>query len=355
MLRIVVGYHFYKEGTSKLKSGTFTSKYFLSAAKGPVAPLFKQMLDDPDGREKLCVKEVVNDDGSTSLVVDPELTFAIWDQFLDEAYQYYDFGSQELEATIAARREKLAEQIKTARANQDKSVDTAELEAQRKMDEQTILQLRGQPLRLKEILEDHESQLQYWIDVNRVELLSHFNTADRLDGFERDGENRKQAAVYVESLREQVDTIRSDRQKQLNGWTAEVTGIWDSLEGQVNRLAVDEQAKKPAYQLHRHFDQKYSFTKFVDFVIPWFDTIVGVLLIIGLFSRLASLAAAGFLVSVILTQPPWIPGTEPTYFYFIELAALLVIFATCAGRMGGLDYFINVFRQRAQPEIETQS
>ncbi len=350
-----MGYHFYKEGTNKLKSGTFTSKYFLSAAKGPFAPLFKQMLDDPDGMEKLCVKEVINEDGTRSLTVDPELTFAIWGQFLDEADQYYDFGSQELEEKIAQRREKLADQIKAARSNKDTSVDTAELEAQRELDEQSILQLRGQPKRLKEILEDHESQLNYWITVNRVELLSHFNTADRLEGFERDGENRDEAAVYVDSLRDQVDTIRSDRQKKLSGWTAEMTGIWDSLEGQVNRLAVDEQADKPTYKLHRHFDQKYSFTKIVDLVIPWFDTIVGVLLIIGLFSRFASLAAAMFLVSVIMTQPPWIPGTEPTYFYCIELAALLVIFATCAGRLGGLDYFINVARQRAQPEIESQS
>ena len=82
-------------------------------------------------------------------------------------------------------------------------------------------------------------------------------------------------------------------------------------------------------------------SKVIDKVIPWFDTIIGVLLILGLFSRLASGAAALFLFSVIMTQPPWIPGTQPTYFYAIELAACLVIFATCAGRMGGLDYFFS--------------
>lgn len=79
--------------------------------------------------------------------------------------------------------------------------------------------------------------------------------------------------------------------------------------------------------------------------IPWFDTIVGGLLILGLFTRLASLAGAGFLASVIATQPPWIPGTTETYYQAVELAALLVIFATCAGRMGGLDYFLH--RQKA--------
>lgn len=355
LLRIVVGYHFYKEGTDKLKSGTFTSKYFLSAAKGPLAPYFNRMLDDPAGMQRLCVKEQTDQYGDVSYSIDPELTYALWDEFLDRANQHYGFGSKDLEEKIAERRQALADQINQARADQDRSVNTQELESQRERDEQNILQIRNQPQRLEEILADHEDQLNYWIETNRVELLSHFNTADRLQGFERDGVNRTEAARYVESLREQVESISDDRKKKLNGWAAEVTGIWDSLEAQVNRLAVDEQADLPPYTMHRHFDQKYSFTKIVDQVIPWFDTIVGVLLIVGLFSRLASLAAAAFLASVIMTQPPWIPGTEPTYFYFIELAACLVIFSTCAGRMGGLDYFFSLRKKRTQPELESQS
>ena len=188
-------------------------------------------------------------------------------------------------------------------------------------------------------------------------MISHFSTADRLEGFERDGANRDQAALYVDSLREQIDSIRADRQKKLSDWSAEVTGIWDSLEGQINQLAIDEQAKRPPYTMHRHFDQENSFLKWLDKFIPWFDTVVGVLLIVGLFSRIASLAAAIFLASVILTQPPWIPGTEPTYFYFIELAALMVIFSTSAGRMGGLDFFFsNPKRTEPEPlEIHDQS
>ena len=358
LLRIVVGFHFYKEGTDKLKSGTFTSKGFLSNAKGPLASHFKQMLDDPDGMKKLCVKESVNSGGKKSFLLDPELTFSIWDQgFIDEATSYYGFGSEELQAEIAKRREKLAERISEARKNKDTSVNTGELEAQRAIDEQSILKIRAQPARVEEILEDHKQQMTEWLAANETELISHFSTADRLEGFERDGANRDQAALYVDSLREQIDSIRADRQKKLSDWSAEVTGIWDSLEGQINQLAIDEQAKRPPYRMHRHFDQENSFLKWLDKFIPWFDTVVGVLLIVGLFSRIASLAAAIFLASVILTQPPWIPGTEPTYFYFIELAALMVIFSTSAGRMGGLDFFFsNPKRTEPEPlEIHDQS
>ena len=355
LLRITVGFHFYKEGTSKLQSGTFSSKGFLSTAKGPLAPYFKRMLDDPDGMKKLCIKETVNPDGTRSYSIDPELTLLIWDQgFADEASEYYDFGSETLESEIASRRDNLAEKIRQARADKDVSVNTAQLEAQRAADEASILRIREQPARLEEILEDHKEQLVNWLSENEVELISHFSTANRLDGFQRDGENRDQAAIYVDSLRWQVDSIRNDRQKKLSGWTAEVTEIWDSLESQVNALAVDKQAEQPILLMHRHFDQEDSFSKWIDRIIPWFDTIVGVLLIIGLFTRFASMAAALFLVSVILTQPPWVPGTTPTYFYFIELLALLVIFATCAGRLGGLDYFFSMPSKPNQLELEEQ-
>jgi uncharacterized membrane protein YphA (DoxX/SURF4 family) len=95
-------------------------------------------------------------------------------------------------------------------------------------------------------------------------------------------------------------------------------------------------------------------------VIPWFDLIVGSLLILGLFSRLASLAGAGFLLSVLATQPPWVPdvvtsGPGSVYLYVIEFAALLVIFATCAGRNFGVDYFIHAIFGRKKTNQSSHS
>ena len=63
-----------------------------------MAPLFKQMLDDPDGKKKLCIVEKVGEDGEVSYSVDPELTQLIWDQgFANEATLHYDFGSEALQ------------------------------------------------------------------------------------------------------------------------------------------------------------------------------------------------------------------------------------------------------------------
>jgi uncharacterized membrane protein YphA (DoxX/SURF4 family) len=66
---------------------------------------------------------------------------------------------------------------------------------------------------------------------------------------------------------------------------------------------------------------------------------VGICLLLGLFTRTASIVGALFLVSVIATQPPWLPTAEPTINQTVELAGLLVLAGTGAGRWLGLDFF----------------
>ena len=77
---------------------------------------------------------------------------------------------------------------------------------------------------------------------------------------------------------------------------------------------------------------------------------IGLCLMIGFCSRLAALGGAGFLVFVLLTQPPW-----PTIYppapevvghalivdkNFVEMMALLALAAMPVGRWAGLDLFL---------------
>ena len=57
ILRLVVGMHFFNEGVTKIQSGTFSCAPFLTQAKGPLAPQFQTLLDDYDGRKRLCINE----------------------------------------------------------------------------------------------------------------------------------------------------------------------------------------------------------------------------------------------------------------------------------------------------------
>ena len=336
LLRVVVGFHFFKEGTDKIRAGDFSAAPFLKQATGPWAPYFHGMIDDQDGALLLCLKD---DADSNKPEFDPKLTLAIWNDFLNEAFWYYKFGDEKLDETLTQRRIKFAQDIKLARDSKDNSVNTRELEQQRLEDEVSVLQLRQQQKLGEEILQTHSDELLGWLAANEDQLRAHFGTPDRVKGFDRDGDSQEKVALYVDSLRDQVTSVKSDRQKELYGWSGEVKAIWDSYESAINGLAVDEQASKTPLTIHRPFAQSNSKLNWINRIIPWFDTIVGVLLIIGLFTRFASAAGAIFLLSVIATQPPWIPGAQPTYFYAIELAALIVIFATLAGRMGGLDFF----------------
>ena len=333
LLRIMVGFHFYKEGTDKLKAGDWTAEYFLKAAKGPWAEHFHRLAEEPRyAKWQFCLSE----DGKS---LDSTFTKYIWDDHLNRATQVYKFGDKKLEQKLVQRRKELAQKILKARADRDPEVDSRKLETMRAEDEAKLKRLRKQTAAAEKILATHLEELDYWLAANETEVLAWFSTADRGNGFDRDGESRKQVATYVASLRDQVYTIQTDREKQKRGWQAEINEIWDSFESQIKNLALPEQVSTSQLNLHRPFDQPNRKLNLINRIIPWFDTIVGGLLIVGLFTRIASLAAATFLVSVIASQPPWIPGTEPTYLYAVELFALLVIFATLAGRYGGLDFF----------------
>jgi uncharacterized membrane protein YphA (DoxX/SURF4 family) len=344
-LRIVVGYHFFKEGTNKLQDG-FTSAGFLQSAKGPLAPYFHSMLDDHDGAKRLCVERV--DEESPDYKIDTATTFSIWDDHVDRATSFYGFGSPDLVDKLDADIQALEGELNQLAADDPKVKELLGLIQEKEFEMESV---ESQPARANEIFESHKIVLDDWLRINRVEVLAHFGTEKRLDGFERDGENRDKVATYVDSLRDQVDTIRGDRYAKLSGWKTEIDEVWSSFENQINGLAVSDQLRGEPIPVHRPFQQEYSKLSVVDQVIPWFDTIVGTLLILGLFSRFASLAAAVFLLSVVLTQPPWIPGTSPTFYQCIELAACLVIFATAAGRMGGLDYF---FSKRPTVPVQTE-
>ncbi|QEG23131.1 TQO small subunit DoxD [Mariniblastus fucicola] len=340
-LRLVVGFHFYKEGVTKLQDG-FDAQYFLKGAKGPFADFFLSMTDDANGRMQLGITETLDDKGKTDFLINNERTIAVWDDFVEQATNYYAFGSPELIAEIQAEikdYEKLA-------AGEDDSASRArsqiqELEAQ-------IDEIEEQPWQVAEALEAHEAELEDWTMANRVAVLAWYRGGTRLEGFERDGEDRDKVALDVASLRGQVDSIQKDRVKEMTKWKTEVAQIWDSLETRINSIPVARQERETgSLPLHRPYAQKNSRHDLVNKVIPWFDITVGVLLILGLFTRWASLAAAAFLFSVLLTQPFWVPGAAPTHYQAIEMFACLVLFATSAGRFGGLDYFFSLGKRPA--------
>ena len=91
----------------------------------------------------------------------------------------------------------------------------------------------------------------------------------------------------------------------------------------------------------------------------WSLTIFGLLLILGLFTRLSALGASGLLLLFYMAMPPWpgvqeIPSVEHNLFVnkiFVELMALLAIAAMPSGKWFGLDAAVSVLlNRRKKPE-----
>jgi thiosulfate dehydrogenase [quinone] large subunit len=87
-----------------------------------------------------------------------------------------------------------------------------------------------------------------------------------------------------------------------------------------------------------------------DTVTMWGLTLVGLFLILGLLTRLASLGGIGFILMFYLCNPPFVGyfysiPTEGSYLIvnknLVELGALVVILVTGSGRFAGLDRIVN--------------
>ncbi len=142
----------------------------------------------------------------------------------------------------------------------------------------------------------------------------------------------------VSSLRGQKEKIENDRMADVRGALASIDAIWQQYEGRLNSIANPTQLQSAGYFYFARPGEGLISTRFVDKVIPIFDMSVGILLIVGLLTPLAAWAAAIFLISVVLSQMPGYPGTQPTYFQAVECLALIVLATSDAGRYAGLDF-----------------
>ena len=88
----------------------------------------------------------------------------------------------------------------------------------------------------------------------------------------------------------------------------------------------------------------------VNLITSWGLAIVGLLLILGLFTRLASLAGIGFILLFYLCNPPFVGyfysiPTEGSYLIvnknLVEVCALAVILLTRSGLFAGLDRIVH--------------
>lgn len=119
------------------------------------------------------------------------------------------------------------------------------------------------------------------------------------------------------------------------------------------------QARGPLAGTFRWLANEPNLLANADLVTMWGLTLVGLCLMLGLFTRLASLGGIGFIVLFYLCAPPFVGyfyalPSEGSYLIvnknLVELCALVVVLLTGSGRFAGLDRLLHLrFWRRPRP------
>ena len=353
VLRLSLGCHFLYEGVWKIANPKFTAEPFLSEAKGPLAPLFRAMLDDVDGTRRLSFeadaegRPVLGPDDKP--VVRAESTLAAWRALRDRAAEKYDMSDpQKAEADKLYQRyetwlneylDKNAEEIvgylgSLNRFNEERARggNAAPYYKKRVWDRRTELdsELSGRPA-MTSCLRCHRpsppSLLAPSADPARVALVGDPFPLAPLPWTGETGHYETVAKGWLSY----VDKLSAGYK----------TGLWDLLDAKQQARGFFTAGWNPF---------RWSRIEQINFAVTYGLTAIGLCLMLGLFTRPAALGGAAFMAFVVLSQLSWPtiyppPGPESGHALlidksFIEMVALLVVATTAAGRWGGLDAFL---------------
>ena len=134
------------------------------------------------------------------------------------------------------------------------------------------------------------------------------------------------------------------------GWHFLYEGIAKMTASSWSAAGYLKQARGPFADLFKWLAGEPILLANADLITMWGLTLVGIFLILGLFTRLASLGGIGFIVLFYLCNPPFVGyfysiPTEGSYLIvnknLVELCALVVILVTGSGRFAGLDRILH--------------
>ncbi len=144
------------------------------------------------------------------------------------------------------------------------------------------------------------------------------------------------------------------------GWHFLYEGIAKLTSPSWSAAGYLKQARGPFAGLFKWLAAEPNLLANADLVTMWGLTLVGLLLMLGLFTRLASLGAIGFILLFYLCNPPFVGyfysiPSEGSYLIvnknLVELCALVVVLVSGSGRYAGLDRIVHgLIGRRPRPD-----
>jgi uncharacterized membrane protein YphA (DoxX/SURF4 family) len=327
-LRLAAGWHFFNEGYKKLEPG-FSSAGFLRGAKGPLAPLFQGMVTGPHG--VFSTLSQPQEAGSRSAKDQAAI-----DRWLA------DYGRR---AAEAARKGAPLPNDVPAAVSFHPIVESA-----RSSWDAGIQRLGRVPSVTPEVVAKAEAAR----DVRLGELVQYlWSQSAAIDDARHLAwrvEQQKLAAGAASKApfqRELVLNKSAEVWSTLQPWAKNIEQIDANFADDVVAAANSAGATASESRLRDAVAER-SLLPWVDFCVTATVLTVGVLLFLGLLTPLAGVVGAGFLLSVMATQPPWVAGADTTYFFYqlVEAIALLLLAAVGAGQWAGLDGLMLGLRRR---------
>jgi uncharacterized membrane protein YphA (DoxX/SURF4 family) len=302
LLRLVIGWHFFREGTQKVEYDhhdgrlrlAFSAEGFLKGAKGPMSDWYHaQAPDDHGWRQHLATprQSVPKDDQELAHQAWYAQIADDWRAILDEVHKL---------PSISEEQEQMAEAALNSRLQQLANYLAGEAEA--------IAEYRHELWRLENLRDAPEAGAVPFVD-------------ERIAA--KEAETSSQPNVWLREVHAMDLQYRDDLRK--------VLAVPDNEQHAAATSDVVEAALR---------EPREERLEMINLAVTVLTIAVGVCLLLGLFTRLASIAGALFLLGVIASQPPWFHDTIPTMPNVIEFAGLLVVAGSGAGRWLGLDFFM---------------
>jgi uncharacterized membrane protein YphA (DoxX/SURF4 family) len=330
LLRLAIGWHFIREGLGKLAYDdasrqyhvAFSAEGFLSQAKGPLADRFHAWA--PSGH-----------DWSTLLAV-PRQSHEI---AVDEAAERAKWLANYDQRRAAAETSKEPNPVEfppfapyhdwAVRVTDDWRAILSQVTAIPVLEE-------SQRQRAAEFFHQRQQQLADYLAEQSDAIVDYQHELWRLYQWRAMPE-----AANVPYVQKRIASRTADSAVTAAPWINQVRDFEQKFLDDLRNLLTSEQ-KAQATTAHSLDDalssQQQARLRRLNLGVTILTITVGACLLVGLFTRLASLAGAFFLLAVIATQPPWIADAVPTYNQIVEFAALLVLAGTGAGRWLGLDF-----------------
>ncbi|WP_146453226.1 DoxX family protein [Bythopirellula polymerisocia] len=330
-LRLVVGWHFFTEGAKKFEydSGrhelkmTFSAEGFFNGAKGPLAGFFQsQAPTTHDWRELLAQPQQMTPEASDKLTA--------W-----------------VTRYVARRKNELAKG-QTTEAEFIEIVPGAAWGEQIREDWQKIA---GQFKKIKslsdeqrtqadKVLETQERNLADFLAEEALDMQDYQHQLWRLEQAEGVG-----GADEIPFRKERIAAKQADVSRIPLRWVAAVKKNDQYLADNLGDVLTPEQQSSPLGSRVETAVTDPQVTQLArnNLLVACVITAVGFCLLIGLFTPIAAILGALFLLMVMATQPPWVDGAKSEFFYYqlTEFAALVLLAATCAGKYAGLDSIIH--------------